>query len=82
MDTSRPTEQVQDKIPSAVAEAVPNDTVDTHEQQLNVMPATGSFLKLIPEVSVEANMNVSAIDSPFGNPFTGTFGTMASLKDN
>lgn len=67
MDTTRPDEQVQDKIPSAVAEAVTNDTVDAQEQQLSVMPATGSFLKLIPEVSVEANMNVSTSDSPFGN---------------
>lgn len=69
MDTLKSTDQVQDKTPPAVAEAVTNDTDDTHEQQLNVMPATGSFLKLIPEISVEANTNVSTSDSLFANPF-------------
>lgn len=82
MDTTRPDEQVQDKIPSAVAETVTTDIDDTHEQQMNVLPATGSFLKLIPEVSVGANMNVSTSDSPFGNPFVWQSGTTIFLKIN
>lgn len=82
MDTSKSTEQVQDKITPTAAEAVTNDSDHTHEKQMNVMPATGSFLKLIPEVSVEANMNVSTIDCPFGNPFVWVFVTIFSLKDD
>lgn len=66
-----PSEKVQDKrLPAAADEGkidvVTIDTDGSHEQQLSVKTATHSFLKLIPEVSVEANKSVSTI-GPFQN---------------